>query len=66
MHLPGLSRSGSGTWIISPGLRHDTGCVGLVHWDDPKRWYGEGGRRGAQDGADSCFDVWQNQYNIVK
>ena len=22
-------------WITSPGLMHDTGCSGLVHWDDP-------------------------------
>ena len=29
---------------------HDTGCLGLVHWDDPEGWYGEGGRRGVQDG----------------
>ena len=29
---------------------HDTGCLGLVHWDDPERWYGEGGERGVQDG----------------
>ena len=28
----------------------DTGCLGLVHWDDPERWYGEGGGRGVQDG----------------
>ena len=28
---------------------HDTGCLGLVHWDDPERWYGEGGGRGVQD-----------------
>ena len=21
--------------ITSPGLMHDTGCSGLVHWDDP-------------------------------
>ena len=21
--------------IASPGLMHDTGCSGLVHWDDP-------------------------------
>ena len=27
----------------------DTGCLGLVHWDDPERWYGEGGGRGVQD-----------------
>ena len=29
---------------------HDTGCLGLVHWDDPEGWFGEGGGRGAQDG----------------
>ena len=22
--------------IVSPGLMHDTGCSGLVHWDDPE------------------------------
>ena len=22
--------------IASPGLMHDTGCSGLVHWDDPE------------------------------
>ena len=29
---------------------HDTGFLGLVHWDDPEGLYGEGGRRGVQDG----------------
>ena len=29
---------------------HDTGCLGLVHWDDPEGWYGEGGERRVQDG----------------
>ena len=29
---------------------HDTGCLGLVHWDDPEGWYREGGRRRVQDG----------------
>ena len=29
--------------ITSPGSMHDTGCLGLVRWDDPKGWYGEGG-----------------------
>ena len=37
-------------WIASPGWMHDTGCSGLVHWDDPEGWYGEGGGRGVQDG----------------
>ena len=30
--------------------RFDTGSLGLVHWDDPERWDGEGGGRGVQDG----------------
>ena len=29
---------------------HDTGCLRLVHWDDPEGWSGEGGGRGVQDG----------------
>ena len=37
-------------WISSPGLMHDTGCSGLVHWDDPEGWDGEGVGRGVQDG----------------
>ena len=32
------------------GLIQDTGCLGLVHWDDPEGWYREGGRMGVQDG----------------
>ena len=24
---------------------HETGCLGLVHWDDPEGWDGEGGGR---------------------
>ena len=55
--------------VTSPGSLHNTGCLGLVHWDDPEGWYGEGGvfRMG-----NTCipvvdsFDIWQNQYNIVK
>jgi len=47
-------------WISSPGLMHDTRCSGLVHWDDPEGWDGEGGRKGFRMGntctpvADSC------------
>ena len=36
--------------IASPGLMRDTGCSGLVHWDDPEGWYGEGRGRRFQDG----------------
>ena len=46
--------------IASPVFMQDTGSLGLVHWDDPEGWYGEGGGRGVQMGntcipvADSC------------
>ena len=36
--------------VTSPGSMHDTGCLGLVNWDDPEGWYGEGGGRRVQDG----------------
>ena len=36
--------------VASPGSMHDTGCMGLVHWDDPEGWDGEGGGKGVQDG----------------
>ena len=36
--------------IASPASMHETGCSGLVHWDDPEGWDGEGGGRGVQDG----------------
>ena len=29
---------------------HDTGCSGLVHWDDPEGCDREGGGSGVQDG----------------
>ena len=34
----------------SPGSIHETGCSGLVHWDDPEGWDGDGGGRGVEDG----------------
>ena len=36
--------------IASPSSVHDTGCLGLVHWDDPEGWYGEEGGKGVWDG----------------
>jgi len=36
--------------VASPGSMHDTGCLGLVHWDDPEGGYEEGGGRRVQDG----------------
>ena len=40
--------------IASPGSMLDTGCLGLVHWDDPEGWYREGGGRGVHDGEQVC------------
>ena len=37
--------------IASPGSMHETGCSGLVHWDDPEGWDGEEGGREVQDGG---------------
>ena len=36
--------------VASPGSMHHTGCLGLVHWDDPEICYREGGGRSVQDG----------------
>ena len=35
--------------IASLGSMQDTGCFGLVRWDDSEGWFGEGGGRGVQD-----------------
>ena len=35
--------------IASLGSMQDTGCLGLVHWDNPEGWYGEGGGTGVQE-----------------
>ena len=35
--------------IASLGSIQDAGCLGLVPWDDPEGWYGEGGGRGVHD-----------------
>ena len=50
----------------------DTGSLGLVHWDDPEQWYGEGSGKGVQNAelmyARGRFMLMygKNQYNIVK
>ena len=59
-------------WITSPGSMHETGHSGLVHWDDPEGWDGEGGGRGIQDGEHMYsrgrfMSIYgKNHYNIVK
>ena len=44
--------------IISPGSMHETGCSGLVHWDDPEGLDGEGSGRGVQDGEHMYIHGW--------
>ena len=55
--------------IASPSLMHDTGCLGLVHRDDPEGWYGEGGGREVQDGEHvyTCggFMLMYGKTNII-
>ena len=49
----------------------DTGCSGLVNWDDPEEWDAEGGG-GFQDGEHMYTHgrfislYGKNPYNIVK
>ena len=40
--------------ITSLGSMQDTGCLGLVHRDDPERCYGVGGGRGVH--------IWERMY----
>ena len=58
-------------WIASPGSMHDTGSLGMVHWDDPEGCYGEGGGRGVQDGENvytrgRCMSMYGKTNTIKK
>ena len=58
--------------IASPGSMHKAESPGLVLWDDPEGWDGEGGGRGLQDGEHMYTHGWfmprygKNHYNTVK
>ena len=58
--------------ITSPDSMHESGRSGLVHWDDPEGWDGEGGGSGGSGWGSHVhpwlihISVWQNHYNIVK
>ena len=59
--------------ITSPGLMHDTGCSGLMHWDDPEGRMGSKVGGGLRMGntctpmADSCQCMAKSiQYCKVK
>ena len=45
-------------WDASPGSMHDTGCLGLVHWDDPE---GGGFRMG-----NTCIPVVDSFWYLAK
>ena len=55
--------------IASAGSMHETGCSGLVHWDDPEGWDGE---REGQDGEPLYTHSWfvwmygKTHHNIIK
>ena len=56
----------------SPDWMHETGCSGLVHWDGPAGWGGEGGGSGVQHGGHMYTHggfmsmYGKNHHNIVK
>ena len=58
--------------IAGPGSMQATGCSGLVHWDDPEGWDGEGRGMGIQDGEHMYTHGYfmsmygKNHYNTVK
>ena len=51
---------------------HEAGCSGLVYWDDPEGWDGDGGEKGLQDGEHMytrggfMLMYGKSPYNIVK
>ena len=51
--------------VASPGSMLDSGCLGLVHWDDPEGWYGEGRGRRVQDGT-TCIPVVDSCWYMAK
>ena len=62
--------SGTETYILAyvklitgPGLMHETRCSGLVHWDDPEGWDGEGGGRGSS-GWGTHVHPWLTHVNV--
>ena len=44
---------------------HETGHSGLVHWDDPEGWDGEGSGWGVHDG-DTCTHVVDSCQHMAK
>ena len=51
--------------IASLGSMQDTGCSGLVHWDDPEGWDREGGGRGFRMG-NTCTPMVNSCQRMAK
>ena len=51
------------TRVAGPGLMHDSGCLGLVHGDDPEGWYGE---RGGFRMGNTCIPVADSFLYLAK
>ena len=51
--------------IASPGSRHEAGCSGLEHWDDPEGCDGEGGGRGFRMG-NTCIPMADSHQCMAK
>ena len=47
--------------ITTPGSMHETGCSGLVHWDDPEGWDGEG-----ESGWGTHVHPWLIHVNVMQ
>ena len=52
--------------IASPGLMHETGCSGLVHWDDPEGWDGGSGWGTHVNPWMIHISVWQKPLQFCK
>ena len=58
--------------ITSPGSMHETGCSGLMYWDDPEGWDGEGSGRGSSGWGKHVHpwlihvNIWQNPLQYCK
>ena len=51
--------------VASPGLMHNTGCLGLVHWNDPEGWCGEVEGGGFRMGS-TCIPVVDSFWCLAK
>ena len=51
--------------IASPSSIYQTGCSGLVHWDDPEGWDGEGSVSFVKPGLAPCFTYGDTRFTAI-